>query len=192
MIFKDYRSVGMRINRLFASIVILFLSGGWVIYSHFHFPVVQTENLEAPRKGFQAPAFSLYDLDGAAHTLSEYHGRPVIVNFWASWCTPCVKEMPALQNVYAEHSSEELVMLGVNMTQQDAMPQVEHFVSERGITFPILLDSRGAVGQLYRVQALPTTFFIGADGRIADVIVGGPIPEAALRAKVAQLIARPP
>lgn len=192
MIFKDYRSVDMRIKRLFVSIVILFLSGGWVVYSHFHFPVVQMENLEAPQKGFQSPTFSLYGLDGTAHSLSEYRGRPVIVNFWASWCTPCVKEMPTLQNVYADYSSEGLVMLGVNMTWQDTKTEIGKFIEKRGITFPVLLDSQGTVSQLYRVQALPTTFFIGVDGRITDVIVGGPIPDAAIRAKVTHLIERTP
>lgn len=182
----------MKNIRHIVSIVVLILSGIWVVYSHFQFPVVQMENIEAPRKGFLAPDFSLNDLDGTAHTLSGYRGHPVIVNFWASWCTPCVKEMPALQNVYENYDSEGLELLGVNMTQQDTMTQVEQFILERGISFPILLDSQGAAGQTYRVQALPTTFFIGVDGRITDVIVGGPISEAVLRANIAQLTDRTP
>lgn len=178
----------MKFYRSFVSFIILIFSAGWIIYSHFQFPVVQTENLEVPRKGFQAPVFGLNDLEGIAHDLTAYYGYPVIINFWASWCTPCVKEMPALQKIYDDYSPEKLVVLGVNMTQQDSVIQIEQFISKQRIVFPVLLDSQGTVGQLYHVRALPTTFFVGKDGQIVDVIIGGPLPEAALHAKVSQLL----
>ncbi|MCC6146849.1 MAG: TlpA family protein disulfide reductase [Anaerolineaceae bacterium] len=182
----------MRINRLLIYLIILFISAGWTAYSHFKFPVSTVEALEAPWRGFFAPKFLLLNLENEETSLSELAGAPIIVNFWASWCTPCITEAQALQNVYTNYAPKGLVLLGVNMTQSDSLSDVENFIAVHGITFPILLDVEGRVGRLYHVQALPTTFFISKDGRIQDVVVGGPMSDALLESKAIQLLAEMP
>src|SRR3970282_1673857 len=97
----------------------------------------------------------------------------VLVNFWTTWCPPCREEMPALQRAYENLADEGLVVLGVNWTQVDNLADVEAFVEELGLSFPILLDSDGVVSEdLYPVLGLPTTGLIGRDGTVRAVRIG--------------------
>jgi len=97
--------------------------------------------------------------------------------------------MPALQRVYEELGQRGLVVLGVHMTAQDTQAKAAQFVGELGLTFPILLDRSGEVGQLYQSRALPTTFFVDRRGVIQRVVVGGPLSEVALRSYLEPLMA---
>ncbi len=124
------------------------------------------------RKGQQAPAFSLEDLDGAQVSLAAFRGRPVLINFWASWCPPCRAEMPELQRVYASQGSDGLMILAVNLSTQDNLDDVRRFVAEQGLTFPILLDSEQAVTAAYRVNPLPTSVFVTPEGKVHLVQIG--------------------
>ena len=144
--------------------------------------------IPAPQKGFLAPDFTLENVDGETVRLSELRGRPVVVNVWTSWCPPCREEMPALQRVYRDYQESGLVMLGLNSTVQDQREVALAFAAEQNLTFPILLDTSGEATRLYQVRALPTTFFIDAQGMIQQVIAGGPMSEALLRIRVEQLI----
>ena len=139
------------------------------------------------RQGFLAPDFSLSTPDGNPVTLSEFTGQVVVVNFWASWCPPCRKEMPALQSVFTENASKQVVILGVNATNEDTPSNAVDFASQNGVTFPILLDADGSLARTYLVNALPTTFFIDRNGIIRKVIYGGPLSEALLRVEIAWL-----
>jgi peroxiredoxin len=130
------------------------------------------------RKGDVAPDFSLPTLDGGAQSLSDYKGRTVILNFWASWCGPCRAEMPDMQVVYGELREQDLVVVGVN--QGEPRQQVEAFVQEFGLTFPVLLDEEQGLARTYGVRAFPTTFIIDGDGIIRDQVVGGPLSRSAL------------
>lgn len=145
--------------------------------------------IPSPREGFAAPTFQLETLDGGELGPADLRGQVVVINFWASWCPPCRAEMAALQRTYEENESRGLEILAVNATHQDSMPAAEEFVRERGLSFPILLDSTGLAGNLYRTRALPTTFFVGRDGVIEKVIVGGPMSEATLQSTVQSLLA---
>ena len=96
--------------------------------------------------------------------------------------------MPALQRIYQEYGDSGLVVLAVNSTHQDNLPDIKNFIDEFGLLLPVYLDLDGTASSLYQVRALPTTFFIGADGKIQDVQVGGPLSEATIRVKVQDLL----
>ena len=127
----------------------------------------------SPLLGKRAPDFTLPTLDGTEVSLSQFLGQPVLINFWASWCLPCREEMPELVRVYESHKVEGFMILGVNLTYSDSLPDVQAFASEFKITFPVLLDKDGTVTQkLYPVLGLPTSVFINRDGIIAQVQIG--------------------
>ena len=148
--------------------------------------------IPSPRVGFFAPDFTLESLSGDQVSLSDLRGKVIVLNLWASWCPPCRAEMPALQRVYQENHERGLEVLAVNMTAQDNIAAVEAFVQEFELTFPILLDTSGEVGNRYLMRALPTTFFIDQDGAIQRVIVGGPMSEVTLQSTVEQLLQETP
>lgn len=137
----------------------------------------------APMVGFFAPDFTLTTTDGERMQLSALRGRPVILNFWATWCPPCRAEMPALEALWQSNKSTDLLVLGVD--QGESAATVERFARGTvGTTFPLLLDTRREVGAEYGVRALPTTVFIDAEGRIRDIKVGGPLNLATLSGAV--------
>lgn len=146
--------------------------------------------IPVPRQGFLAPDFGLPNSQGEIVRLSSLRGQPVIINLWASWCTPCRAEMPAIQKVYEQYKDQGLVVLGVNATNQDNPQNAVQFVEDMGLTFPILFDMDGEVSQQYLLSALPTTFFVDGSGTIQEVVVGGPMAEALLKIRVEQLISR--
>jgi peroxiredoxin len=127
----------------------------------------------SPLVGRQAIDFTLPTLDGTEISLSQFSGQPVLINFWASWCLPCREEMPELVRAYESHQAEGLMILGVNLTFSDSLPDVQAFATEFHMSFPVLLDEDGIVTQkLYPVLGLPTSVFIHRDGIIAQVQIG--------------------
>jgi cytochrome c biogenesis protein CcmG/thiol:disulfide interchange protein DsbE len=127
----------------------------------------------SPLVGKQAPDFTLPTLDGIEVSLSQFHGQPVLINFWATWCLPCREEMPELVRSYEAHKSEGLMILGLNLTYSDTLPGVQEFVNEFHLTFPVLLDKDGKVAErLYPLPGVPTSIFINRDGTIERVQVG--------------------
>lgn len=142
----------------------------------------------SPREGFLAPDFTLATLDGNKVTLSGLRGKIVVVNIWATWCPPCRAETPALEKSYEQYKDSGVVILGVDLTNQDAVSDVESFVQEFKLTYPILLDRDGSVGNLYQIKGLPSTFFINRAGIIRTVVVGGPMSETFIRSKIEALL----
>jgi len=177
-------------NSRFASLLTwaLVLGMFWTVVSRVSPDQSQVQTGSVPKEGFTAPDFTLGLLDGGEVTLSELQGNVVLVNFWTSWCPPCRKEMPAIESVYRSYKDIGLVVIGLNLTAQDSKPDVSAFVQEMGVTFPIALDINNAVGNSYRVTALPTSFFIDRKGVIRSVIVGGPMSEAVIQSKVEELL----
>lgn len=141
----------------------------------------------APQVGFAAPDFSLETLDGERIALSDLRGRPVLLNFWASWCGPCRAEMPAIQRVYERLSPEGAVVLAVNVTAQDSREAAQAFAGAHALTFPILLDTSGEVARLYQNRALPSSFFIDTQGIIREIVIGGPMAEALVAIRMESL-----
>ena len=126
---------------------------------------------DVPTQGAEAPDFALETIDGETVRLSDYRGQPVVINFWATWCTPCREEMPLLQETYEAHREEGLVVLGVNV--RESPEDVVRFLRQVGVDFPALLDPNLVVVEQYRVTSLPITFFIGRDGELKTLVVGG-------------------
>lgn len=119
------------------------------------------------REGDMAPDFELVNLDGETVRLSDYAGRPVILNFWATWCAPCRVEMPELQRAHDAFGDEGPVMLTIN--QEESAAQVGDFFNEIGLSLPALLDPKGKVGLAYGAFFLPTTVIVGPDGTVVAV-----------------------
>jgi cytochrome c biogenesis protein CcmG, thiol:disulfide interchange protein DsbE len=144
--------------------------------------------IPAPQTGFTAPEFSLADAQNTPVRLADLRGKAILINLWASWCPPCQAEMPAIQRVYQDFKDKGLVVLGVNITAQDDPAKAGQFVHDHGLTFNILFDYKGEVAKLYQMRALPTTIFVGRDGVIRDIVVGGPLSEASLRTRIESML----
>lgn len=174
------------------SFIVLIFGAAWIGISA-SFPGGTSERgIQAPQEGFLAPDFSLETLDGTTIALSDLRGQPVLVNLWASWCGPCRLEMPAMERIYGEYKSKGFEILAVNTSYQDNLVDVEAFVNEHNLTFPILLDKDRSAAQQYQLLALPSSFFIDRDGIIQEVVFGGPMAEALLRTRVDNLFEEKP
>ncbi len=173
-------------------LLVLLAGAGWAWLARVPASVASAGQIPSPREGFPAPDFSLNTTQGAAATLSAYRGQVVIVNLWASWCGPCRTEMPALQQAYAANRARGLEVLAVNSTVQDRVSDAEAFAQNLGLTFPILLDTDGAVSRRYLLRALPSTFFIDRKGVIRTVVFGGPMSVATIQTKIEALLAEAP
>lgn len=121
--------------------------------------------VETPKTRLVAPDFTLPTLDGGSITLSDYQGKLVFINFWATWCIPCRDEMPSMQTLWERYKDQDFVILGVAADHNTK--QVAEFVEEFDLSFPILLDTDGKVRNTYEVVGLPMTYFIGQDGKIS-------------------------
>lgn len=140
----------------------------------------------APEVAALAPDFELRTLTGETVRLRDLRGRPVILNFWATWCPPCRREMPALEVVWQQYNRGDVMVLGVDQGESPAV--VEEFIrTAAGVSFPLLLDIDQSVGDAYLVHSMPTTFFIDAEGRIRDIRVGGPMKLEFLNEQVRRL-----
>lgn len=137
-----------------------------------------------PRAGSEPIDFALRGLDGQAYTLSDYAGQPVIINFWGTFCPPCVSEMPLIESYYKRYADEGLVVLGVNLNEAEVT--VRSFVRDLDLSFPIVLDKNRVVKE-YGVYEYPTTFFITRDGIIQDVY-HGELTDSYLRQQVRLLL----
>jgi peroxiredoxin len=160
----------------------------WIGFSQVPASATTSGSIPSPREGFAAPDFTLETLDGETITLSDLRGKAVVVNLWASWCPPCRAEMPALQAAYEADNARGLEILAVNMTYQDREQDARNFVEDFGLTFTIPLDRDGTVARQYLLRALPSTFFVGPDGVIRKVVIGGPMSEATIRTTVSELL----
>lgn len=118
--------------------------------------------------------FTLKDLEGKSHTLSDYQGKIIVLNFWASWCPPCRAEMPDLENFYQDSKGGDIAFLTVNLTDgiREKQETARNFIAENGYTFPVLLDLETKVAEEYYVGSIPTTFIIDKDGIIRYYIPG--------------------
>jgi len=134
-----------------------------------------------------ATDFTLNRLDGTPVSLSQYRGKVVLVNFWATWCPPCVREMPSLVRVYEHYRDKGFVILGVNTTYQDEREKVAQFVRDQKVSFPVLLDLTGESNAGYGSRLMPTSYLIDQQGRIVYTHVGQ-IDEVTLAERVRALL----
>ena len=134
----------------------------------------QADNGSQPSEQ-QAPArinlmsdydFELEDLNGNKVKLSAYKGKKVFLNFWATWCPPCKAEMPDIEKLYQETKDTDLIILAINVGEDKKT--VENFTSKNNYNFPVLLDAKGEISQLYQVSGIPTSYFVDSEGYLDD------------------------
>jgi len=118
-----------------------------------------------------APEFELQDTVGKVHRLSDYRGRPVLINFWATWCPPCRDEIPSMNRAWGKIAKENIAMLAINVGEDEDTIFV--FTADYPADFPILLDTDGEVIGQWPVKGLPTTYIVDPEGRIAYRAIGG-------------------
>ena len=138
---------------------------GYTIYNS-----VTAENIEVLKVGDKAPDFTLQDMDGTSHKLSDYEGEGVFLNFWGTWCAPCVKEMPAMDRQYQEFEEQGVQVLAVNIAQSDF--EVQSFVDRFGLSFPVVIDKSRSVMNAYNIRPLPTTILVNPEGEIERIVTG--------------------
>lgn len=143
------------------------------------------ETLESGKK---APDFTLLPLRGEAVQLEGLRGRPVLLNFWATWCPPCRGEMPALQKIYENYTRKGLVVLTIS---NEARETLITYAQENDLSLPVLVDMEGKTSTAYRVRSIPTTYFIDAEGVIRAVFVGG-LTDKQFSAEAEKLLAASP
>lgn len=144
---------------------ILVAAIGYTIYNS-----VTAENIEVLKVGDKAPDFTLQDMEGTSHKLSDYEGEGVFLNFWGTWCAPCVKEMPAMDRQYQEFEEQGVQVLAVNIAQSDF--EVQSFVDRFGLSFPVVIDKSRSVMNAYNIRPLPTTILVNPQGEIERIVTG--------------------
>ena len=123
------------------------------------------------QEGYMAPRFSLRNLKGNMEGLDDHLGKVIVVNFWATWCVPCVKEMPSFENLYRRYRSQGLTLLAVSLDKGDST-KVQEFVDKHKLSFPILLDTKGVAEKLYPSFSIPFTYVIDKQGRVVARVDG--------------------
>ena len=177
-------------------VVLGLLGSAWIVYSRE--PVSQPRNFlltEAPIVGHLAPDFILSTVEGEAYALKDLvdrdgdsgAGRPVILNFWASWCGPCRIETPHFQSASLKHNGR-VAILGVN--QGESAGIITDFGTSFGLTYPLLVDPENRVNDLYSIINLPTTVFIDRQGIVREVFVGV-MNQAVLEERINRLLQEP-
>lgn len=153
----------------FLALLLLLLGIPWMWINRVPAEAQADFSVPQPALDHPAPDFTLPTLSGEEFTLSAQQGTPIVLNFWATWCGPCQNEMPALQTA-SDRFGDRVQIIGVD--QGETVEVVERFAAEMGITFALPVDGEMAVGELYGVRAMPTTFFIDRNGVIRHIYLG--------------------
>lgn len=156
-------TVDRKKKRLIIRTLVLIVLGAAIVFS-----ITSKDKVKVLAIGDQAPDFELVDMDGNRHRLSDYKGQGVFLNFWGTWCGPCKKEMPYMENQYNAFKDQGVQILAVNIAESNL--KVNTFRQQYGLTFPIAIDKTGSVKGAYNIVPLPTTFLIDKNGKIVNII----------------------
>ncbi len=159
--------------------LVLIITLAYILYSKFSDKItgggLVTESTQPtePDPSRLAPDFTVYDYDGKPVKLSDMRGKPVVINFWASWCPPCKAEMPDFEEMYKKYG-DEVVFMMVNMTDGDreTVELAKKHVEDNKFTFPVYFDTEMSAAYTYYVTNLPATYFIDADGNLITHAIG--------------------
>lgn len=165
--YEDMGEFFMKKRRLLMRSIILFVlvaALGYTLYTNFF------SSKEKVKVGSDAPDFVLTDLNGDKHQLSDYKGKGVFLNFWGTWCEPCKREMPYMQNQYDYYKEQGVEVIAVNIAESKIA--VQNFTDTYDLSFPVVLDKDRQVLDAYGVVPLPTTFLIDKNGKVAEIITG--------------------
>lgn len=119
-----------------------------------------------------APAFTVPSLNGTPASLSDYKGKVILLNFWATWCFPCRQEMPHMETLWKRYKDKGFVVIGVSNDDKSKTKRVETFVKKVNLSFPILFDTESTVSDLYDVSGIPVSYLIDRDGNVISQIMG--------------------
>ncbi|KAF0816963.1 MULTISPECIES: thiol-disulfide oxidoreductase ResA [unclassified Cytobacillus] len=158
----------MKKQRLVMRTVILLVLGAAVAYTLY--ANFTKDKVQKVAVGESAPDFVLTDMDGNKHRLSDYEGQGVFLNFWGTWCKPCEKEMPYMNNQYKQFKDEGVQVLAVNVGETDLA--VNKFSERYDLSFPIVIDKNSQVQSAYGINPLPATFLIDKEGKVVKYITG--------------------
>ena len=128
-------------------------------------PIADADTATNNTEPTTAPDFTVLDMDGNEVNLSDYFGKPIIINFWATWCGPCKSELPAFDNMYAKYGDDvEFIMLNLTDGSRDTVDKVKQFVSDNGYSFPVYFDTTLEASNTYGAYSIPTTYLIDDEG----------------------------
>lgn len=148
-----------------AIMALLVAAIGYTIYNS-----ATAGDVELLKVGDHAPDFTLTDMEGNSHKLSDYEGQGVFLNFWGTWCEPCVREMPAMDRQYEEYKDQGTQILAINIAQSNF--EVQSFIDRFNLSFPVTIDSNKSVMEAYSIKPLPTTVLVNPEGKIQRIVTG--------------------
>ena len=157
--------------------LVALLVGAWFLYNNLkdgYQPdtlATEPEKTEPTDNSRQAPQITVYDPEGKAVALADMVGKPVVLNVWASWCSPCKQEMPEFQTAF-ETYGEQIHFMMVNLTGQDTLQDAKALLEQTGYTFPVYYDTDNSAAQKYNTGSIPATFFIDAQGNMVTYAIG--------------------
>jgi peroxiredoxin len=155
----------------FVLIVMLAVGVGIIILLQLKDSSFKTSGTPLPGKDVPAPDFAFPGLDGKKVSLADYRGKLVLLNIWATWCAPCVAEMPSMEKLYQKLKNEGFILIAVSIDETGA-EAVMPFIKKHKLSFPVLTDTQGDIKHLYQVTGIPESFIIDKNGMIVEKIVG--------------------
>lgn len=184
-LFNIFNNLKVHINKIkkiggiiiIISGILMFSNGFDGFINNFNIKSNESLNNKKNEEKIKAIDFTLYDQYGKEHKLSDYKGKVVFLNFWATWCPPCKEEMPYIENLYKEYNenNDDVVILCIaspNLGGEGSKEYIKSFLKENNFTFPILFDNNGAQIYQYGINAFPSTFIVDKDGYISQYIPG--------------------
>lgn len=152
--------------------LLIFVVGAAILVAVFSIVWMQSAKYEPLAVGIPAPDFALYDLDDKPYRLSDFRGKVVFLNFWATWCKPCREEMPSMEILNKNFEKDGLVILAVSIDRVTTTKDIPPFVKGLNLTFPVLIDSWGKTDKPYKRMGVPETFIIDQQGIIREIVIG--------------------
>lgn len=152
--------------------LLIVLIGAAILAAVFGIVWMQSAKYELLAVGKQAPDFVLTDLNDKPQRLSDFRGKVVFLNFWATWCKPCREEMPSMEVLHKNFEKDGLVILAVSIDRVTTTKDIPPFIKGMNLTFPVLIDSWGKTDKPYKRMGVPETFIIDRDGIIREIVIG--------------------